>query len=60
MRPTKSATLEGPLLRRHGEYRVVKTKNTLEVKPQEYLTERKVEDLIRTGKIDLTIVSPKK
>jgi hypothetical protein len=60
MRPAKTATLEGPLVRRHMEYRVLKTKNTLEVKPQDYLTESQVDTLIRVGKLDITILTPKK
>jgi len=60
MRPAKTATLEGPILRRKGEFRVLKTKNTLEVKPQDYLTENQVDALIRAGRLDITIVAPKK
>lgn len=60
MRPAKTATLEGPLLRRKMEYRVLKTKNTLQVKPQDYLNEAQVEGLIRAGAIDITILTPKK
>ncbi len=59
-RPVKTATLEGPNLRRKGEYRVVKTRNTLEIKPQDHLTEVQVEDMIRQGRIDITFIAPKR
>ncbi len=59
-RPAKTATLEGPNLRRKGEYRVVKTRNTLEIKPQDHLTEVEVEDMIRQGRIDITFIAPKR
>ena len=57
----KSATLEGPF--RSGptdKYRVLRTKNTLEIRPGQMLTEKNVSDLIRVSRLDLTIVAPKK
>ena len=60
-RPTQSATIE--LLRRptaDGKtYRVIKTKNTLEIKPGELLNEREVKSIISGRKIDLSIVGEK-
>jgi len=54
-----SATLEGPS-GISGKYRVLKTKNTLEVKPGDMLSGARVQQLIDSSRIDLTITVPKK
>jgi len=55
----KSAVLEGPT-GISGKYTVVKTKNTLDPRPGQVLTEKEVESFIRASRIDLTINAPKK
>jgi len=57
----KSATLEGPIKSGPTDtYRVLRTKNTLEIRPGQMLAEKAVSDLIRVSRLDLTIVVPKK
>jgi len=57
----KSATLEGPIKSGPTDrYRVLRTKNTLEIRPGQMLAEKDVRDLIQVSRLDLTIVAPKK